>query len=128
MSTAGVTEVHSLTWNSSFNADNLHINLSADHGQSKFLINLALIFICRGQVVHEDQLLITSIDCKKDTRQVLVDSGIIKVLNESLLPALESLGTKYGLPIEVFGCFDLAALALLLGKEGSAGWHCLLSL
>ena len=109
-----------------YGADNLHINLSADHGQSKFLINLALIFIRHGQVVHEDQLLIASIDCKKDTRQVLVDSGIINALNEGLLPALESLGTKYGIPIELFGCFDLAALALLLGKEGSAGWHCCL--
>jgi hypothetical protein len=101
----------------------LHAILSADHGQGAFRINVTVLLLADGKIVFEKHLLVGHIECKNDTARVLVDSGVIKGINESL-GRLKCCPESIPFPVKLLAVGDLAWYSLALGKEKMSGWHC----
>jgi hypothetical protein len=57
----------------------LHAILSADHGQKAFRINVTVLLIIGKNVFSEMHALVGQ--CKHDTTEVLVNSGIVREVN-----------------------------------------------
>ena len=100
--------------------DEIHVIFSADHGQGSFRANISVVFISQGKVERVKNFLVGNVECKKDTRDVLIDSGIAPKLNA----ALKRLHDKLGNQVKLKATGDLAWYSLALGKENMAGHHC----
>jgi cell division protein FtsB len=109
----------------------LHVILSADHGQGHWKANIACVLIANHAVVKEQNTVVASIECKKDKRQVLIDSGVPAKINE-LLHALVKNDTvadgngavPAAVAVNLFATGDLAWFAEALGKPNMSGDHC----
>jgi len=101
----------------------LHVILSADHGQGHWKANIACVLIQNNRVVRESNTVIASIECRKDKREVLIDSGVPAKINQ-LLQAIKGHGGDGA--IKLFATGDLAWYAEALGKPNMAGDHCAL--
>jgi len=99
--------------------DEIHVVLSADHGQRAFRVNIAVVQITSGRVVAETNLLVGHIDCRKDTTEVMRDSRVLSSINDSLKELRVSRPF-----IKLYGTGDLAWYSLVLGKPSMAGQHC----
>ncbi|CAB9516818.1 unknown protein [Seminavis robusta] len=99
----------------------VHVVLSADHGQGAFRVHVSILFISGKRVRRETHQMVGLINCKKDTRAVIMASGIDKAVNDSLKNLIKSPGA---LPMEFFVVGDLAFYSLFLGKENMSGHHC----
>jgi len=117
---------------SSSSSSTLNVILSADHGQGHWKANVACVLIddTSNRVIQEGNTVIASIECRKDKRQVLLDSGVPAKINQ-LLNTLKENGdhgaTVVGataVPIKLFATGDLAWYAEALGKPNMAGDHC----
>jgi hypothetical protein len=106
----------------------LHVILSADHGQGHWKANIACVLIddTSNRVVKEQNTVVASIECRKDKRQVLLDSGVPAKINQLLTTLKESDDDHGGVPIKLFATGDLAWYAEALGKPNMAGDHCAL--
>jgi hypothetical protein len=124
----------------------LHAVLSADHGQGAFRINVTVLLIASGKIVFEKHMLVGHIECKHDTAKVLVDSGVIQGINDSLgrlkgcsnkklltgrlqqaRVFQQCLGCVPGsipFPVKLLAVGDLAWFSLALGKDKMSGHHC----
>ena len=107
--------------------DELHLILSADHGQKAFRCNVTAVAISENRkVVFEKHMLVGHIECRKDTRRLLLESGITNGINNSLKKACSSNLVCSSTPIlvKLKGTADLAFNSLALGKESMSGNHC----
>jgi len=114
----------------------LHVIMSADHGQGHWKANVACVLIRNGSVVMESNTVVASVECRKDKRQVLIDCGVPAKINESLLTLREgdnggtgvvtAPGTAAVPPIKLFATGDLAWFSEALGKPNMSGDHCAL--
>jgi hypothetical protein len=103
----------------------LHLILSADHGQGAFRANISAVFISSGRVAFEKNVEVAKIECRKDNRHVLVESGVAQKINSSLKKLKEeSEALLTPLPIKLKATGDIAWYCLALGKESMAGHHC----
>ena len=99
--------------------DEVHVILSADHGQRAFRCNTAIVQVKDGLQLAESNVLVGHIDCKKDTCTVLEDSQIVSKINKGLT-ALKAANKK----VRLFASGDYAWYSLAIGKENMAGKHC----
>ena len=99
--------------------DEMHVVLSADHGQRAFRVNVALIQVKGGRVVAEVNRLVGHVDCRKDSTKVLSDSKVLSDINASLIELKEA-----NAKVRLFGSGDLAWYSTALGKPDMAGQHC----
>ena len=99
--------------------DEIHVVLSADHGQRAFRVNVAVVQIKSGRAVAETNVLVGHIDCRKDTTDVVRDSRVLSSTNTSLKELRTSRQS-----IKLCGTGDLAWCSLVLGKPSMAGQHC----
>ena len=106
--TAGVTELHAI--------------LSADHGQKAFRINVTVLLITGNKVFSERHALVGHIECKHDTTEVLVSSGIINEINDSFGRLKQC--PEIPFPVQLLAVGDLAWYSLALGKQSMSGQHC----
>jgi hypothetical protein len=108
----------------------LHLVVGADHaGGGSFKAQLGLNLVEEGKVIHYEKILVAVAECRKDTRQVLLNSGVMKAIDDGLKATPSSLQAHHGggmlaARISIFGSFDLAANALLLGKCNMSGKYC----
>jgi hypothetical protein len=100
----------------------LHAILSADHGQKAFGVNVTVLLIAGTTVFSERHALVGHIECKHDTTEVLVNSGIIKAINDSFSRLKECLEIPF--PVKLLAVGDLAWYSLALGKQSMSGQHC----
>ena len=100
-------------------AEEVHVILSADHGQEAFRVNIAALQIKRGKVSAESSVLVGHVECRKDTTAVLKDSTVLSNVNASLKQLKES-----DPKIRLLATGDLAWYSLALGKPSMAGEHC----
>jgi hypothetical protein len=110
----------------SSNIEEIHVVFSADHGQRAFRCHLTALAIAGKKLILEEHRLVGQIQCKKDTYQVLSDSGIVGGLNASL-KALQTIvlpGSTRPIPVKLKGVGDLAWYSLACGKSGMSGIHC----
>jgi hypothetical protein len=70
----------------------LHVILSADHGQGHWKANIACVLIddTSNRVIKEGNTVIASVECRKDKRQVLLDSGVPAKINQLLHAAKQN--------------------------------------
>ena len=107
--------------------DELHIILSADHGQKMFRCNVTVVAISQNTTIKfEKHMLVGNIQCRKDTRQLLVESGVATGINDTLKKIRDSNICCNGTPVAVKmkGTGDLAWYSLALGKENKSVNHC----
>jgi len=113
--------------------DEIHVILSADHGQGHWKANIACVLISNGSVVKESNTVVASVECRKDKRQVLIDCGMPAKINQLLNELKEShhgtnadgaVGNTNTIPLKLFATGDLAWYAEALGKPNMAGDHC----
>jgi len=104
----------------------LHVIMSADHGQGHWKANIACVLIdnSRRCVVKETNTVIASVECRKDKRQVLIDSGVPAKINEYLQAVKQH--DDHGMPVKLFATGDLAWFSEALGKSNMSGDHCCL--
>ena len=110
----------------------IHVILSADHGQRAFRCNITTIGISNQRTIKfEKHSLVGQIQCQKDSRDVLVDSGVVAGINSALkalkglrLPTTGSTPTEQPLSIKLKAAGDIAWYCLALGRGSTAGIHC----
>lgn len=68
-------------------------------------------------------MLVADIQCRKDTRPVLRDSGVIENINTALT-AVKTWAAEQHISVRLKGAGDLAWCSLALGKEAKSGHHC----
>jgi hypothetical protein len=100
----------------------LHAILSADHGQKAFRINVTILLITGKKVFSERHALVGHIECKHDTTEVLINSGIIKEINDSFGRLKQCPDIPF--PVKLLAVGDLAWYSLALGKQSMSGQHC----
>jgi hypothetical protein len=102
----------------------LHIILGADHGQGAWRAALSLVLIdsSQGRVIQQKHQAIACIECRKDKRQVLVDSGIPAAINQEL-HAIKGASIN-GMLVKIMATGDLAWFSEALGKSNMSGNHC----
>ena len=105
--------------NSGAELDEIHVMLSADHGQGAFRVNVSVIQVIDNKVATESDLLLGHIDCRKDATQVLVDSTVLAQINASLKDLNESI-----VKVMLLATGDLAWYSIALGKPAMSGEHC----
>jgi hypothetical protein len=113
----------------------IHVILSADHGQGHWKANIACVLIdSNNRVVKETNTVIASVECRKDKRQVLIDCGVPAKINQFLdtlkqrrnNAVVVAGGDAEGAMVKLFATGDLAWYAEALGKPNMAGDHCAL--
>jgi hypothetical protein len=107
----------------------LHVILSADHGQGHWKANIACVLIHNSSVIKEANTAIASVECQKDKRNVLIDCGVPAKISQLLNKLKEShhggAGDGTGaVPLKLFATGDLAWFAEALGKPNMSGDHC----
>jgi hypothetical protein len=115
--------------------DELHLILSADHGQRVFRCNVSAVAISNNKVKFQKHMLVGNIQCKKDTRQLLLESGVAAGINNSIkrVTMIQPLGPicqpckrgyRGGVLVKRKVTGDLAFYSLALGKDSRSGAHC----